>query len=407
MKWRIQRTGRPGEGRAGFTLIELLVVVAVIGLLVALLLPALSSVVSAARRTRCMANLKQIGLALRAYHTTHGMFPIHMSAGRLESARSNAPCTTAYFSWHARLLPYLEQQAVYDLINFDRSMADTCDRASVAQAYISADHPNATAANARIDTFLCPEDGAENNASMGSALPAPTSYAGNMGWPMFSTGIDGRRSVPAPPNGFFVSATLDAGTTQMFRDNSVTLPGFVREQDCSRGLSHVVAVSERLISPVWDGRAHRAPLRSEDFRTAEVAYSSFSGDFRFRSICSFSWQLPQSQPDYVRNATSSHGHVDPFYVMNQGRAWISGWAYTAPLYMHVFRVNSASGYLADGQWNGENIVTPSSGHAGGVHALMGDGSVHFIDQKMDMAIWWAIGSRNETDAPLPNRLPNG
>ena len=90
--------------------------------------------------------------------------------------------------------------------------------------------------------------------------------------------------------------------------------------------------------------------------------------------------------------------------MNQGRAWISGWAYTAPLYMHVFPINSFNGYLADGQFNGENIVTPSSGHAGGVHVLMGDGSVHFVDDHVDMGIWWAIGSRHVTDAPLTHRL---
>lgn len=388
-----------------FTLIELLVVIAIIGLLIALLLPALSQVVSSARRVRCQTNLKQIGLAIRSYHTTHGMFPIHMSAGELFASPPPGGCPTAFYSWHARLLPYIEQQGVYDLINFDVSMADTCDRATVAQAYISQEHPNAVAANKRIDLFICPEDTQENNSTMGSAIPAPTSYAGNLGWPMYSTGIDGTRPVPSPPNGFFVSTTMDPAAVQLFKSRGVELKGYVREQDCSRGLSHVVAVSERLISPVWDGRAHRAPLRSADFLAANVAYQSFKGDQRFRSFCSFSWQMPQALPDYRRNAEGAHGHVDPFYVMNQGRAWISGWAYTAPLYMHVLPINSFSGYLADGQRNGENIVTPSSGHHGGVHILMGDGSVHFVDDNIDISIWWAIGSRHAHEAPLASRLP--
>jgi prepilin-type N-terminal cleavage/methylation domain-containing protein len=392
--------------RRGFTLIELLVVIAIIGLLVALLLPALSQVVASARRVKCTANLKQIGLAIRSYHTTHGMFPIHMSAGELFSSPP-ARCPTAFYSWHARLLPYIEQQLVYDLINFEVSMADTCDRAAVAQAYISADHPNARAAGTRIDLFLCPEDASETNATMGSAVPAGTSYAGNLGWPMYSTGIDGRRPVPSPPNGFFVSTTMDPVAVQIFRGRGTELRGFVREQDCSRGLSHVVAVSERLISPIWDGRAHRAPLRSADFLAANVAYQSYRGDQRFRSVCSFNWQMPQSLPQYVQNASGNDGHVDPFYVMNQGRAWISGWAYTAPLYMHVFPVNSVSGYLADGQRSGENIITPSSGHAGGVHVLMGDGSVHFVDDHIDRGVWWSIGSRNEWEAPIQDRPTGG
>jgi prepilin-type N-terminal cleavage/methylation domain-containing protein/prepilin-type processing-associated H-X9-DG protein len=382
--------------RRGLTLIELLVVIAIIGLLIAILLPALSRVMETARRAQCASNLKQIGLALRAYHSTHGMFPIHMSAGPLSSQNDSNRCPTAFFSWQSRLLPYLSQQAVYDQLNFDVSMADTCDPATIAQAYISSSHPNATAAAARIDSFVCPSDGFAYNGTMGSAVPGVSSYAGNMGWPMFATGLDGKRPVPSPPNGFVVTATMDQSSIQLFRNSGTELKGFVRDQDCTRGLSHLAAVSERVISPYWDGRAHRAPLKSADFLAANLSFAQFKqsrGDDRFQSVCAFSWTEARTLPGYVESLKNPTSHGDPFVSMNQGRSWVSGWSYVAPTYMHVYPVNSPSGFMHDGHFNGENIVSASSQHTGGVNVLMGDASVRFVDENIAMEIWWNMGSR--------------
>lgn len=391
--------------RRAFTLIELLVVIAVIGLLVALLLPALSMVMESARRTQCTSNLKQIGLALRAYHSTHGMFPIHMSAGPLSTQNDPQHCPTAFFSWQSRLLPYLDQQTVADQLNFDVSMADTCDPAAIAQAYISSTHPNAKAAGARIDTFVCPSDNVVNNATMGSSVPGVCSYAGNMGWPMFATGMDGQRPVPAIPNGFVVSATMDQNSVNMFKNRGVELRGFVRDQDCTRGLSNLAAVSERVISPFWDGRAHRAPLNSQDFMAANINYARFKksgGDYRFESFCAFSWQEARTLSAYVESLQNPTAHGDPYVSMNQGRAWVSGWSYAAPTYMHVFPINSPSGFMHDGHYNGENIVSASSQHNGGVNVLMADSSVRFVGDKIGLGVWWGMGSRLQGEAPLPS-----
>ncbi len=98
------------RGREGFTLVELLVVIAIIGILIALLLPAVQAAREAARRAQCSNNLKQIGLALHNYHDANKTFPfawmVDLSAGL--GPGMNAQC------WGTRILPYLEQSALYD-----------------------------------------------------------------------------------------------------------------------------------------------------------------------------------------------------------------------------------------------------------------------------------------------------
>ncbi|MFM9068057.1 MAG: DUF1559 domain-containing protein [Planctomycetota bacterium] len=88
--------------RPGFTLVELLVVIAIIGILVALLLPAVQAAREAARRTQCLNNLKQLGLALHNYHDSRRSFPAGAS-----------PNVTA-FNWRVAIWPFMEQQSLFD-----------------------------------------------------------------------------------------------------------------------------------------------------------------------------------------------------------------------------------------------------------------------------------------------------
>src|SRR5262245_13841144 len=136
-------------GRAAFTLVELLVVIAIIGVLVSLLLPAVQQARETARRISCTNRLKQIGLALHNYETTHKIFPpAYITANPAADGSAfgvsygdeyrNGP---SGFAWGTLLLPFLEQQSLYEQFNFNV--------ACWAPA-------NATAAQAKVTVFLCP-----------------------------------------------------------------------------------------------------------------------------------------------------------------------------------------------------------------------------------------------------------
>jgi prepilin-type N-terminal cleavage/methylation domain-containing protein/prepilin-type processing-associated H-X9-DG protein len=100
-----------GARQSGFTLVELLVVIAIIGVLVALLLPAVQAAREAARRMKCSNNLKQYGVGIHNYHDTNGVFPIN--------ATGLAGNAIPRLTWQVRILPFMEQQAIYQGVDFN------------------------------------------------------------------------------------------------------------------------------------------------------------------------------------------------------------------------------------------------------------------------------------------------
>jgi len=128
----------------GFTLIEVLVVTGIIGLLIALLMPAVQAAREAGRRAQCVVNLRQIGIAMNAYHAIHNMFPPGFMA------RRPPPPVVDNYSEISFLLPQLEQQPLYSTINFAFNEVESAESPTLE---------NHTARNTKLSVLLCPSDG--------------------------------------------------------------------------------------------------------------------------------------------------------------------------------------------------------------------------------------------------------
>jgi prepilin-type N-terminal cleavage/methylation domain-containing protein/prepilin-type processing-associated H-X9-DG protein len=133
---------RPSSLRRGFTLVELLVVIAIIGVLVALLLPAVQSAREAARRMQCANNLRQISIGVHNYVDTHGFFPVNYLPTGNPSPNWNDNSGFQHWSWMSRILPFIEQQNLYVNLNVG------VNTLRQSQQYVST----------QIKTFLCPTD---------------------------------------------------------------------------------------------------------------------------------------------------------------------------------------------------------------------------------------------------------
>jgi len=177
--------------RSGFTLIELLVVIAIIGVLIALLLPAVQQAREAGRRAQCINNLKQIGLALHNYNDTFACFPYSGSHYR---------CDVTFgigggFSQFGFMLPFLDQSQLFDALNHTGN--GTARPASCGSAAM-----NMTVGRTKLSVMVCPSESVENIRSATSTGNAHVNdnyadghYCVNNGWPRQATGYNGERSV--------------------------------------------------------------------------------------------------------------------------------------------------------------------------------------------------------------------
>jgi prepilin-type N-terminal cleavage/methylation domain-containing protein/prepilin-type processing-associated H-X9-DG protein len=201
----------------GFTLIELLVVIAIIGVLIALLLPAVQSVREAARRAQCVNNLMQLSVAVQHYEAAHLVLPpgVVDTKGPIQAAPNGY-----HYSWIAQLLPYLDQRNVFNNLNFRESVYDAS---------------NVTTRKTSINILLCPSDSASRSNADDFAL---TNYAGCY--------HDAEAPIDTTNNGvFFLNSKL-------------------RLDDISDGLSNTIFLSEKRREPTELGWASgtRASLRN-------------------------------------------------------------------------------------------------------------------------------------------------
>jgi prepilin-type N-terminal cleavage/methylation domain-containing protein/prepilin-type processing-associated H-X9-DG protein len=350
--------------RRGFTLIELLVVISIIAVLIGLLLPAVQSAREAARRAQCVNNLKQLGLAVHNYISAFDVFPA-MVITNTQVWAWNTP-------WTASILPQLEQQPMYNAINFSMPMLEI---GFVSPIYGA----NTTIGMTSLAVLRCPSE-TETPPQPTEIDYATCNYAGNLGGPAMITAFNGT-IVPARGNLFFNNANLASF-------------GIASASD---GTSNTALFSEHLLA--LDFNVFDAPSPNAAVGTGNAK----------RGLFQLSLSLNVDQNDlattqaFVNACKSLPGGTLPSTDDAFGAEWLLNQAYTTAniTYSHVMTPNtiSCTGAQAfvtsDSQWGGlAAAITATSNHPGGVNVGFSDGSVRFIKDTVNIQTWWALGTRN-------------
>ncbi|MBN2292325.1 MAG: DUF1559 domain-containing protein [Pirellulales bacterium] len=207
------------HSRLGFTLVELLVVIAIVGILIALLLPAVQAAREAARRSQCSNNMKQIGLALHGYHEALRTFPWGYSL--YQPGDPGGGPGNAMYSWSALILSYLEQNEVYERINFSRTVCVDPASNEAVQTLIYVYHCPSADENQLI--FCC-------GAIPGDYDMAETNYAG------IATHL--------PADYYTTWNAKGTGILFPYCDDKNTVYGTVSIRDITDGTSHTLIVGE-------------------------------------------------------------------------------------------------------------------------------------------------------------------
>jgi prepilin-type N-terminal cleavage/methylation domain-containing protein/prepilin-type processing-associated H-X9-DG protein len=304
----------------GFTLVELLVVIAIIGILVALLLPAIQAAREAARRTQCTNNLKQLGLAVQTYHDSYKIFP--MGALRY----SGVTCGANYqlgISWIARVLPGLEQQPLYDQIDWE-----------VAKGWGTANVNATVVAPTKLPAVRCPSD----PAPPPSTAYGPTNYVG-------CSGSDGS-SYPGTVANYGLFRETYNGDAACGSGSTISSMAKVTD-----GTSTTMAISECLLNKPYNYNAQTAgdivACNAATIATPPTASTDIRG---------LSWMRAQ---------------------------WSASWAYSAiypPNDQLHDRYECYNG-------SGANNYGARSQHPGGVSVCFVDGSTRFVSSNIDLTIW--------------------
>jgi prepilin-type N-terminal cleavage/methylation domain-containing protein len=322
--------------RHGFTLVELLVVIAIIGILIALLLPAVQAAREAARRAQCANNFKQIGIAMHLHHEALE----HLPAGHfwpiapptLAKGQGNLDLGGSEATWITYLLNYCEEGNLGKKIDWKRGFG-----------FSNAGHPNTPATGASLPMFICPSNGKQ--ANWYSANYARGNYAANNGigpmrewlydphFPVPGRRLDPATNAPLDPGAFYLNSNLPFAS---FRD----------------GTSKTALVSEIIV--VEEPRDIRGVMH---YSEGPLYQHNYTPDDR--------------TPDRVRD--------------DYGRG------------IGCSETPEAPCVFAFCCWNSRQMIqTARSYHPGVVGLLMGDGSVHFVADTIDLDLWRAASSPKMT-----------
>jgi prepilin-type N-terminal cleavage/methylation domain-containing protein len=355
----MSRTNHPlpaGSHRHGFTLIELLVVIAIIGVLVGLLLPAVQQAREAARRAACTNKLKQLGLAFHNHLDAYKEFPraVYMSpwpGGDVYA--SSAQGGGLALGWTCRILPFIEEQAKADQVEWGKQ---ACWGTS-----------NAALARQPVPTFRCPSD---------EGKPASTNGAG----------INYRAS--AGPTFFHVSNADQIGMV----NRDVT----VKEKDVTDGLSKTVLLGETIIPfSTGDDLSKRAQTWFGSFTTTD-RYPNLNASTLGSACDSAAAAADTGSPPGARLNTDwlEHGHSQ---FREEGSMWTVGSA-LAGSFNTILNPNTHPN-CHNGSSNIPNtpvVLSASSKHAGGVVMItMADGSVRSVTPDIENGAWQNMGARND------------
>lgn len=354
----------------GFTLVELLVVIAIIGVLVGLLLPAVQAAREAARRMQCTNQLKQLGLAVHNYHDTFQNLPA-ACAGTGEGAgfgnyTTYGPTGTSAFrlSGFFGLLPFIEQQALYEL---------SAKRNFSPGPWV--DVPDKTAPQyQKVSSFLCPSDGNAANSNRGAR-----NYVMSMGdWAMQHH--DAARNEPNPRGPFNI--TREQGTGFVYNFASIL-----------DGLSNTIGFSERIVG--------------QNMADSRGGFASVTG--LFPGTATGVALLPIVPLNCKNAAVIQFLFTSPAGGDLSGRTWGDG-SFVDTGFNTILGPNSYSCVAAGTpSQEGRNIQPPTSNHSGGCNVSMLDGSVRFVTDSINTGnlslglvksgnsnygVWGAMGSRD-------------
>ena len=347
--------------RYAFTLVELLVVIAIIGMLIALLLPAVQAAREAARRMSCTNNLKQLGLGAHNYHDTHGNFPGGCVATNPTVLASNSDPKDWRTGWAVALLPFIEQQALWaeycPTVALDNNTPSLDDQGnSLAQNM----GKNWEVMKSNINTFSCPSDPYAGKLFTGAYSPMEFRIASYRG-------IGGRTGTwgnSVWENGGVVSATAVSGAP-------ATLPN-------RRGIFHMVG-------------------RTFNGGTLDLTFESFAS---------------------ITDGTSNTTMISERHTPKDGEVNVTAWAGPIPYY-YVSTATPLSPtfmatrshekcrdmFIAVAEGDQMNNVTAGqmccrsfgSYHSGGVNTCLADGSVRFVSDTINPTIWGAYATISDSE----------